>query len=42
MPAAVAPTIDTPAIRQSGREVLSLALMDARNHTLQLLGRLKP
>jgi iron(II)-dependent oxidoreductase len=39
MPAAIAPTIDLPAIRQGGRELLSLALMDARNHTLQLLGR---
>lgn len=32
-------TIDTPAIRGAGRDRLSLALMDARNHTLQLLGR---
>jgi ergothioneine biosynthesis protein EgtB len=29
--------IDSPAIRQAGRDTLSLALMDARNHTLQLL-----
>lgn len=35
----VAPAaIDTPAIREAGAEVLSLALMDARNHTLQLAG----
>jgi iron(II)-dependent oxidoreductase len=31
--------IDTPDMRRAGRERLSLALMDARNHTLQLLGR---
>lgn len=31
--------IDTPDMRQASRERLSLALMDARNHTLQLLGR---
>jgi formylglycine-generating enzyme required for sulfatase activity len=30
--------VDTPAFRQAGREPLSLALMDARNHTLHLLG----
>lgn len=30
---------DSPAIRQAGRGPLSLALMDARNHTLQLLAR---
>lgn len=30
---------DSPAIRQAGPGPLSLALMDARNHTLQLLGR---
>ena len=29
--------IDSPRIRQGGRELLSLALMDARNHTLHLL-----
>jgi iron(II)-dependent oxidoreductase len=29
--------IDTPAMRTAGRELLSLALMDARNHTLHLL-----
>jgi iron(II)-dependent oxidoreductase len=29
--------IDTPDMRRAGRERLSLALMDARNHTLQLL-----
>ena len=31
-------SIDSPAVREGGRELLSLALMDARNHTLQLLG----
>jgi iron(II)-dependent oxidoreductase len=31
--------IDTPDMRRAGRERLSLALMDARNHTLQLLAR---
>jgi iron(II)-dependent oxidoreductase len=39
MSAAAPSAIDTPAVFQSGRELLSLALMDARNHTLQLLGR---
>lgn len=34
--------IDTPAMRRADRERLSLALMDARNHTLQLLARLEP
>ncbi len=31
--------IDSPLIRSAGREVLSLALMDARNHTLRLFGQ---
>jgi ergothioneine biosynthesis protein EgtB len=31
--------IDTPDMRRAGRDRLSLALMDARNHTLQLLAR---
>jgi gamma-glutamyl hercynylcysteine S-oxide synthase len=30
-------SIDAPSMRQAGRELLSLALMDARNHTLHLL-----
>src|SRR5512133_2170717 len=30
-------SIDAPAMRHAGRELLSLALMDARNHTLHLL-----
>lgn len=30
--------IDSPLMRQAGRELLSLALMDARNHTLNLFG----
>jgi iron(II)-dependent oxidoreductase len=29
--------IDSPAMRQAGRDGLSLALIDARNHTLRLL-----
>jgi len=29
--------LDSPAMRQAGRDLLSLALMDARNHTLHLL-----
>jgi iron(II)-dependent oxidoreductase len=32
-----APDIDSPAMRQAGRDGLSLALIDARNHTLRLL-----
>ena len=31
--------IDDPGMRRASREQLSLALMDARNHTLQLLAR---
>ena len=31
-------SIDSPDMRSAGRDALSLALMDARNHTLQLLG----
>lgn len=30
-------TIDSPQMRRAGRELLSLALIDARNHTLHLL-----
>ena len=30
-------SIDAPSMRHAGRELLSLALMDARNHTLHLL-----
>jgi ergothioneine biosynthesis protein EgtB len=33
--------LDTPLIRRAGREVLSLALMDARNHTLQLASHIE-
>lgn len=31
------PDIESPAMRQAGRDALSLALIDARNHTLRLL-----
>jgi len=31
--------IDSPVMRRAGRELLSLALMDARNHTLHLFGQ---
>lgn len=31
--------IDSPLMRSAGRDVLSLALMDARNHTLHLFGQ---
>jgi iron(II)-dependent oxidoreductase len=37
MPAAMPHSIDSPDMRQAGRERLSLALIDARNHTLHLL-----
>jgi gamma-glutamyl hercynylcysteine S-oxide synthase len=33
--------MDSPAMREAGRELLSLALIDARNHTLHLLGLLE-
>lgn len=39
MELATGAAIDSPAVWRAGRELLSLALMDARNHTLQLLGR---
>lgn len=32
-------SIDSPDMREAGRDLLSLALMDARNHTLHLLGQ---
>jgi len=31
--------IDSPLMRRAGRDLLSLALMDARNHTLHLFGQ---
>ena len=34
-------SIDSPEVRRAGREVLSLALMDARNHTLHLASQLE-
>lgn len=37
MPSANSTDIDSPAMRQAGRDALSLALIDARNHTLRLL-----
>jgi len=40
MPLAPA-SIDTPEMRRATREQLSLALMDARNYTLQLLARME-
>src|SRR5438105_2128426 len=36
-PQASPQSIDAPAMRSAGRELLSLALMDARNHSLHLL-----
>jgi gamma-glutamyl hercynylcysteine S-oxide synthase len=33
--------IDSPEVRRAGRDVLSLALMDARNHTLHLASQLE-
>ena len=35
----VAGQIDSPRMRSAGRDALSLALMDARNHTLRLFGQ---
>jgi iron(II)-dependent oxidoreductase len=34
--------IDSPEMRRAGRDLLSLALMDARNHTLHLLDQFEP
>lgn len=36
-PIATPASIDSPGMRRAGRDLLSLALMDARNHTLHLL-----
>jgi gamma-glutamyl hercynylcysteine S-oxide synthase len=36
-----APTIDSPRMRSAGKDLLSLALMDARNHTLHTMGQLQ-
>ena len=33
-------SIDSPDVRHAGHDVLSLALMDARNHTLHLVGQI--
>jgi gamma-glutamyl hercynylcysteine S-oxide synthase len=41
-PDAVPGAIDDPAMRRAGRELLSLALMDARNRTLHLLAQFEP
>ena len=37
-PVSPAASIDSPDMRCGGRDLLSLALMDARNHTLHLIG----
>lgn len=37
LPTAMPTSIDSPDMRRAGRELLSLALIDARNHTLHLL-----
>ncbi len=39
--AACATPIDSPDMRGAGRDALSLALMDARNHTLHLMAQLE-
>jgi len=39
VPAAVSASIDSTQMREAGRELLSLALIDARNHTLGLLAQ---
>lgn len=35
-------SIDSPEMRRGGRDALSLALMDARNHSLHLMAQLEP
>ena len=40
MPDSHVKDIDSPRMRSAGRELLSVALMDARNHTLHLIGLL--
>ena len=39
MPHTLTPSIDSPEMRHAGPDLLSLALMDARNHTLHLVGQ---
>jgi gamma-glutamyl hercynylcysteine S-oxide synthase len=41
-PDATPGAIDAPSMRQAGRELLSLALIDARNRTLHLLAQFEP
>ena len=35
----ITPSVDSPALRHASGELLSLALMDARNHTLYLMSQ---
>ncbi|HWT21634.1 MAG TPA: hypothetical protein VN280_22255, partial [Variovorax sp.] len=37
LPTGLPHSIDSPDMQRAGRELLSLALIDARNHTLHLL-----
>lgn len=41
MPDTLVRDIDSPDVRGAGRDLLSVALMDARNHTLHLAGQLQ-
>lgn len=41
MPSITTQSIDACAIRSAGKDVLSLALMDARNHSLHTLGQIQ-
>jgi gamma-glutamyl hercynylcysteine S-oxide synthase len=38
---AVDQSIDSPSMRRAGKDLLSLALMDARNHSLHLVGQME-
>jgi gamma-glutamyl hercynylcysteine S-oxide synthase len=38
---AVHQSIDSPSMRRAGKDLLSLALMDARNHSLHLVGQME-
>ena len=40
-PVAPMNAVDSPTMRHAGHDVLSLALMDARNHTLHLVGQIE-
>jgi hypothetical protein len=41
LPSIAPASIDLPMVRHAGKDMLSLALIDARNHSLHLIGQLE-